>query len=69
MKEDLEIDVFAIDSTSLIISILDANRIYPLLERLRTLARDTEQGLTLEDGLLFHLGLLVVPDIDDNLRI
>ena len=69
MKEDLEIDVFTIDSTSLIASILDANRTHPSLEELQELARDTKQGLTLEEGLLFHLDLLVVPDIGDNLYI
>ena len=68
VKEDLEIDVFTIDSTSLIASILDTNRTHPSLEELRELARNTKQGLTIEDSLLFHQGLLVVPDTDDNLR-
>jgi hypothetical protein len=68
VKKDLEMDIFAIDSTLLIAVILKANRSHLSLEKLRELARDKKLDLMLEDGFLFRHGLLMVPDTDDNLR-
>ena len=67
MKEDLDLEVFTINSTLLIDSILNANCTHSSLKGVQELAREKKQGLMLEDGLLFCLGLLVVLDTEENL--
>jgi hypothetical protein len=62
-----ELDIFAVDSLTLIDAILHQNREHFSLETLREDAHKGHPNLTLEEGLLFRKGLLVVPDVD-NLR-
>jgi hypothetical protein len=62
-----ELDIFAIDSLIFIDGILHQNREHDSLDDLREKARTGHPDLTLEEGLLFRKGLLIVPDTD-NLR-
>jgi hypothetical protein len=61
-----KVNIFAIDSLTLINIILQANKQYPLLDNLQEAARTgQDQTLKLEEGLLFFKNLLLIPDIDD----
>jgi hypothetical protein len=62
-----EIDIFAVDSITLIDAILRANKEHPSLDDLRKEAVNGHPELKLEEGLLFRKNLLIVPDTD-NLR-
>jgi hypothetical protein len=61
-----EVDIFAMDSLTLIDAILQANKQHSSLDDLRAAARaGQDQTLKLEEGLLFFKNLLLVPDVDD----
>ena len=64
MQKDLNIDIFALESVLLIDKILQQNRSYPSLDKLRQEAKKrNSHGLTLnKEGLLLYRGLLVVPN-------
>jgi hypothetical protein len=63
-----ELDLFAIDSLTLISAILRQNKEHVSLDDLRNKARNGHLDLTVDlEGLLFRKGLLVVPNVD-NLR-
>ena len=55
-------DIFALDSITLIDQILQQNREHPSLEDLRIRALEPQSSYTIDEGLLFWKGLLVVPD-------
>jgi hypothetical protein len=60
-----ELDIFAVDSLTLIDTILRQNREHSSLETLREDARKGHPNLTLEEGLLFRKSLLIVLDVDN----
>ena len=64
MQKDLNIDIFALESVSLINKILQQNRSYSSLDKLRQEAKKrNSHSLTLnKEGLLLYRGLLVVPN-------
>ena len=57
-----EVDIFALDSITLIDQILQQNREHPSLEDLRIHALEPQSNYMIDKGLLFWKGLLIVPD-------
>ena len=61
-----ELGIAALESPPLLAERLRGfNRYYTLLASLRKLAASRTNGCTIEDGLLFYRGRLVVPDVDN----
>ena len=64
-----ELGIIVLDTPSPLVERLRGfNRYYTPLTSLRKLAASRTNSYTIEDGLLFYRGRLVVPDVD-NIRI